>query len=528
VSVHEDRTRLILDAVLQEYRPVRTDDGDLWLVGAAGDWVPLARPFDVARAVITDLAVRDSDSIPSWPVIRSVIDVLSGRARGVEPEALPHTAEDQSEPVDTYDDLADESGAELLDDVLAFVTSYCVFAFVELGYAVALWIMHCHVFDVFTTTPRLLVKAPTVECGKTRVLEAIEPLVPGPSLAISVSGAYLFRTIGRRDVTILLDEYEGVWRDGSDQGIDIRAIVNAGYRKGAMVGRVVPVGPELVPTEFPVFCPFALAGVGWAPDSVRTRSIPISMRRRRSDEDVEGFERDDAWELAAPLARRLRAWAARNRDHLDRKPTLPDGLEDRPAELWRPLFSVAARAGGRWPARTEAACAKLLSDHDDEDLSTGLLAHVRSVFDGTDVTDPDDIRAGVRVERIWSADLVERLCAREDWPWESLKGGPLTPSGLAKRLKEFGVIPTTIRIGDRTKRGYERSQFEDVWTRFIQDPPLVAQQPQQPQQPWSASSRHVAPVAPVAPERGGSAQVLPLEGSAAAFEDLWNAGGQER
>jgi hypothetical protein len=55
----------------------------------------------------------------------------------------------------------------------------------------------------------------------------------------------------------------------------------------------------------------------------------------------------------------------------------------------------------------------------------------------------------------------------------------LTPHGLARLLKPFGIRPATLRFqkegksGDNpsiTDKGYLRSQFEDVFSRYLPPP----------------------------------------------------------
>ena len=431
------------------------------------------------------------------------------------------------EPEDDFSDLEDESGVELLDDVHEYLVRYCSFGSAERPDAIASWVLHTYVAEVFSTTPRLAVTAATIECGKTRVLETIEALVQGPRLSVSVTGPYLFRTIGARPVTLLLDEYENIWRDDSDHGQDLRAIIDAGHRRGATVGRVVGQGSELVPHDFEVFCPVALAGVGRLPDSVRSRSVVIRMRRRGPDETVEPYEREEAWSVAGPLRRRLGAWAMRNRERLvGFRPALPDGVVDRPADVWRPLLAIAHVVGGHWPETIAAACVRLTREQEaaGEDLATRLLDDIKAVFDGTDLTDEKGTATGTAVDRMFSTDLVERLCAREDWPWGALRTGMLTPHGLAKRLSDFDVRPKNLRIGDRLTKGYDRSWFVDAWTRFahasVFDPVPQPLHPLHPLHPSSGPTRGVTDVTFVTATdgaantgMGGVVDLGPLEGS---------------
>jgi len=45
---------------------------------------------------------------------------------------------------------------------------------------ITLWVVHTHALDAFDFTPYLNIYSPLPECGKTRCLEAIEPLVVSP------------------------------------------------------------------------------------------------------------------------------------------------------------------------------------------------------------------------------------------------------------------------------------------------------------------------------------------------------------
>jgi hypothetical protein len=51
-----------------------------------------------------------------------------------------------------------------------------------------------------------------------------------------------------------------------------------------------PVGGKIVETEeLPAHCAVALAGLGWLPETILTRSVIIRMRRRHAGESVEPF-----------------------------------------------------------------------------------------------------------------------------------------------------------------------------------------------------------------------------------------------
>src|SRR5262245_36657961 len=81
----------------------------------------------------------------------------------------------------------------------------------------------------------------------------------------------LFRRIGA-DIgmpTLLMDEVDALFNGKSQVAEEIRGLFNAGYRRGAMVGRCVIVGKTVETVESPSFCAVALAGLGWLPDTAR-------------------------------------------------------------------------------------------------------------------------------------------------------------------------------------------------------------------------------------------------------------------
>jgi hypothetical protein len=70
---------------------------------------------------------------------------------------------------------------------------------------------------------------------------------------------------------------------------------------------------------------------------------------------------------------------------------------------------------------------------------------------------------------VFSKDVCSALGEIEDRPWaEYSNGRRLTPNQLARILRPFEILPGTVRIGERTSRGYHRKQFEDAFDRYLQ------------------------------------------------------------
>ena len=84
---------------------------------------------------------------------------------------------------------------------------------------IALWCAHTYLLDEFGHTPRLAFMAPDRECGKTRGLQVIQPLVYKPEPSSNISAAALYRVIEAERPTLLIDEVDSFLsrRSGSDR-----------------------------------------------------------------------------------------------------------------------------------------------------------------------------------------------------------------------------------------------------------------------------------------------------------------------
>lgn len=220
-------------------------------------------------------------------------------------------------------------------------------------------------------------------------------------------------------------------------------------------------GKMAVTQDYPVFCAVALAGLGWLPDTLMSRSIIIRMRRRAHDEIVEPYRRRDHEAEGHTLRDRLAQWAASKLDRLKgARPQLPDQIQDRAADCWEPLLAIADAAGGHWTKIARTAAVALVAAGREANPSMGirLLADLREVF-GNETALPTE-------------QLLFRLQELPESPWTNLKGKPLDDRGLAGRLRKYDIRPKVIRTGGRTPRGYERADLADAWDRYL--PPASA------------------------------------------------------
>lgn len=373
---------------------------------------------------------------------------------------------------DAPPDRTPTSLPELVERVESFIRRFVVLTSAQ-STAVALWVAHTHLAEAAEATPYIAVTSPERQSGKSRVLEVLDCLVPHPLRAASVSEAALFRIIAEEGSTILLDEVDAIFIKRNDRE-DLRALLNAGYRRGAHIVRCEIVGKTITPRRFDGFCPKALAGIGQLPDTVADRSIPIRLQRKHRGERIERFNQKRMRPHGEAIRDEL-ALATDDPELIERLqialPDLPEELDDRAQDGWEPLLAIADLLGGEWPARARAAAVELHTDGaPTESAGILLLRHLSTIFE--ELTSRDEIP---------SSDLLDRLVEIEQGPWPAWWGkdveagrhrGPA--SKLARLLKPYGVEPKKVGPRESRQQGYRRADLEPVWARYTDAPGVSA------------------------------------------------------
>ena len=354
-------------------------------------------------------------------------------------------------------------GASLLTDLVAAIESYVILPS-GAAIAVALWLLFAHAHDAFQISPILAIQSPTHRCGKSTLLNVLQPLVPRALPAANTSTAALFRAVDAWSPSLLIDEADSFALDNNE----LRGVLNSGHnRANAYVLRCD--GDDNEPKRFTTWAPKAIALIGTLQRTLQDRSIVLRLKRKLKTEQVKQLRLDRVGDLEV-LNRQAARWTADNLDVLrDLDPEMPTDLNDRAADNWRPLMAIAARAGGGWTDKAWRA-ARLLSGGETEKASKGvmLLEDIRKILLGRDL------------DKISSADLVAALIAIEDASWgDHKRGKAITQNGVARELEEFRIFPGSVRIGQNTPKGYKRTQFEDAWQRYcppsdLADPPAEA------------------------------------------------------
>jgi hypothetical protein len=262
-------------------------------------------------------------------------------------------------------------GEVMLRAVYNFLGRFVAYPSEHAKVAHTLWIVHTHMMREWDSTPRIAFLSPEPASGKSRALEVTELLVPRPMEAVNMSPSALFRSVGSDKglPTILYDEIDTVFGPKAKENEEIRGLLNAGHRRGAKTYRSVIRGATVEVEEIEAFCAVALAGLGWLPDTILSRSVIIRMRRRHAGEKVEPFRRRIYARPGGEVRDLIERWA---RSAEIEWPDMPAEIQDRDADVWEPLLAIANAAGGEWPKRAMTAAVTLVTASREAEPSLGI------------------------------------------------------------------------------------------------------------------------------------------------------------
>jgi hypothetical protein len=363
-------------------------------------------------------------------------------------------------------------GKALLDEIAQTVERVVVLSQWAIE-AITLWVLHTYAFELRDVTTYLGIESPQHRCGKSTLLDVLGGLVNRPLRSANISTPAFFRAIAETEPALLIDEADTFLRNE-----ELRGIINSGYqRDGAFVMRVTHevsnCEAEAAPKQdtgpgkggengnsgmsrlvnFSCWCPKAIAQIGRLPQTLADRCIVFVMQRKLPAERRERLKKLDGATLRRKCARFVQDHAAEIRDA---SPAVPEALNDRAADIWEPLLTLADLAGGDWPERARKAAVGLSVSAQESDPMGSLLMDILELF----------LRLGN--DRVFSKVLAERLNRSEERPWMALKKRKeVTGQWLAQQLQAYGIRPKTLRIGEERAKGYEWGDFREAFRRYI-------------------------------------------------------------
>lgn len=345
-----------------------------------------------------------------------------------------------------------------------FIAQYVALGETELT-VVSVWAMHTWLFSPQcvqpATTPYLYITA-AKGSGKTLLgQDVLGSIVRAPVNTVGITGPGLIRIVGGATgdddeestvsvaPTLTIDEVDALYSGAKDE--TLRMMLNAGYRRGGMVPRVV--GQAVV--NYSAYCPKILMGIdnGHLPDTVTDRAIRIELKQATPEQmlALEPFYFEDAEPEAAALSDALSRWAIKNStDIAAYRPVPIPGLRPRQWEIARTLVRVAHVLDIEHEVRD--ALRRLLTAEVARDPKARMYETIRALFDDTDT------------DRVTTADLLEALTTAG----VSVPGG--NGKGLASAIvRDGGKAAVAIRMPDTGKivRGYYRYHFDVPFSKYL-------------------------------------------------------------
>ena len=317
--------------------------------------------------------------------------------------------------------------------------------------AAALWVVMTWLMDTVKVAPLAVITAPEKRCGKSQMLSVLGRMVCRPLQASNISAAALYRVVEAHQPTLLIDETDAFLKDNED----MRGIINSGHTPdSAYVIRLV--GDDHAPVKFSTWGAKALSGIGTLADTIMDRAVVLQLRRKMPHESVERLRHAEP-ELFDEIRAKISRCVNDHRELIRRcKPVIPNVLHDRAQDNWEPLLGIAEVSGERWAQLAKKAAISLTGVTDSSSVGNELLSDIQEVIEQK------------RLIKIPSADLIRFLCEDDEKTWATYnRGKPITPRQFSKRLKEYGIVSKPIRNGVEVHKGYEVSQFDEAFARYL-------------------------------------------------------------
>ena len=228
--------------------------------------------------------------------------------------------------------------------------------------------------------------------------------------------------------------------------------------------------------RFSVWGPKAYAAIGKVPETVRSRSITIRMRRKPKNAKIERWRafRDPVGEDWRERAERFAQEKMSEFRQADVDPEELSFLNDREEDNCRELVKVADMVGGDWPQRARHAVRSMKTrskkQPEDDNIGNLLLADIRALYKAKLETAKD--RGESPPDRILSKDLDEYLHKLEERPWKHYSNGnPISSTARGRLLNKYEIHSGDFRDGPERGKGYlwgwffgrSRGDFWSFW-----------------------------------------------------------------
>jgi hypothetical protein len=205
------------------------------------------------------------------------------------------------------------------------------------------WVIGTYFHRLFYTYPYIHLNG-LAQSGKSQTLELTAALSFNGELTFHCTPAYTIRAISSNHSAACVDEAERLYSSKDEESQTVRAMFNAGYKRGAFAGKMEPGAKKgkWEVRKFEAYSPKMFASIKDLNQVLKTRTIPITMvesadqeikNRQPNLEDAIFQEiRDELYLIIMTQHRKVKRIYEKLTDQ---------EILGREWELWRPLLSVA-------------------------------------------------------------------------------------------------------------------------------------------------------------------------------------------
>lgn len=321
------------------------------------------------------------------------------------------------------------------------------------AFTISLWITGTYLMDNWGLYPKLYINSPERECGKTSLLCMIEAFAFNARMAASITPSAFYRIIQSEGPTLLIDEADRTLRGNEE----LNGIINAGHTRRTAIKILSEPTPDgkWKSVEMSLWSPQVFAGIGTQADTLLSRSIKISMRRKMVSEKVAAAP-VDYFEQQEDVRKSIKSWANQEGKSVAALDvSIPSIASDRALDNWRPLFQIAVSLKDDWPDRVLAAFNELeVNNKGSNPLSEGteLLTDIKLLI------------ASHKSTEIPAAELLSYLVMKQDSEWfQHNRGKHITQKWLSRMLQGYGVYTEHKRHANV----YEVEKLQEAFARYL-------------------------------------------------------------
>jgi hypothetical protein len=276
-----------------------------------------------------------------------------------------------------------------LKDIQGVLRGYVHFSDDRIYALFAAWIMGTYVYSLFSHFGYLFLHSQTPRCGKTRAEEVTSHLAFEATEPRNAPTPPSMRETAVDGGTAIFDTLERWQEKGTESFAAAMELLDAGFRNGGLVTKMVPSGAgDWKQEKFPVYAPYMFAAIERESltDTALDRSFVVAMVRKSTKLKTRPYDarcegeclpiRENLYLTALTFAGSIAD--AYESEQVERQlDTL--GLNDRAADIWKPLFAITTALDEREISQALSDLAREMSPDPDRLEEKRQLAVVRAL-----------------------------------------------------------------------------------------------------------------------------------------------------